>query len=83
MTLSDQLHQEDLQQDLGKLLPHTHPRAPPEGDVLEAGGVGGGFGHEALWLEVFFVGEHVSHVVGVTDAVDDVPAFGDLETLKQ
>lgn len=82
VTLGNQFHQEDLQQNFGKLLPHAHPGAPPEGDVLKPGGVSGGFGHEALGLEVFFVGEDVSHIVGVADAVDDVPAFGNLETLE-
>lgn len=82
MTLCDHLYQEDLQQDLGKFLAHTHPGSSPKWDVLEPGGVARGFGHEALWLEVFFVGEHIGHVMGVTDAVNDVPAFGNLVTLK-
>ena len=82
MTLCDHLHQEDLQQDLSELLPHAHPGAPSERDVLEPGRVGGEFGHEALGLEVFLVGEDLCHVVCVTDAVDDVPAFGNLVTLK-
>ena len=82
MTLCDHFHQEDLQQDLGELLPHTHPGAPSERDVLEPGGVSGGFGHEALRLEVFLVGEDLRDVMGVTDAVDDVPAFRNLVTLR-
>lgn len=77
------LHQEDLQQHLGELLPHAHPGAPPEGDVLEAGGVPGGAAEEALRLEVVLVGEDLRHLVGVADAVDDVPAFGDLVALKE
>lgn len=82
MTLCDHFHQEDLQQDLSKLLPHTHPGAPSKRDVLKPGGVAGGFAHEALRLEVFLVGKDLCHIVGVTDAVDDVPAFGNLVTLK-
>ena len=82
MTLGDHLHEEDLQQDFSKLFAHTHPGAPAERDVLESGGVSGRFGHEALRLEVLLVGEALRHIVGVTDAVDNVPAFGNLETLK-
>lgn len=82
MTLCDHLHQEDLQQDLCKLFPDTHSGAPSERDVLEPGGVGRRFGHEALRLEVLLVGEDLCDIMGVTDAVDDVPAFGDLVALN-
>lgn len=81
MTLSDHFNQEDLQQDLSKFLPHTHPGAPSEWDVLEPV-VSGEFGHETLRLEVLLVGEDLCHIMGVTNAVDDVPAFGNLVTLK-
>jgi len=50
---------------------------------LEPGGVGQRFGHEALRLEVFLVKEDICHIVGVTDAVYDVPAFGNLVTLNR
>lgn len=83
MTLCDHFYQKDLQQDLGELLPHTHPGAPSKRNVLKPGGVAGGFAHEALWLEVFLVGKHLCYIVGVTDAVNDVPALGNLVTLVQ
>lgn len=82
MTLCDHFYQKDLQQDLGKFLPDTHPGATSKWDVLKPGGVGGGFSHETLRLELFLVGEDLCHIVGVTDAVNDIPAFGNLVTLK-
>lgn len=39
--------------------------------------------HETFRLEVVLVGEDLRHVVGVADTVDNVPAFGNLITLKQ
>lgn len=82
MTLCYHFYQEDLQQDLGKLFPHAHPGAAAERDVVKPGRVSRGLAHEALRLEVFFVGENLGHVVGVADAVDDVPAFRNLVPLE-
>lgn len=81
VALCHHLHQEDLQQDLGKLLAYAHPGAASERDVLEPAGVARRLAQEALGPEVLFVGEHVGHVVRVADAVDDVPALGNLEAL--
>lgn len=83
MTLCYHLHQEHLQQNLGKFLPNAHPGATTKWDVLKPGGVRTRIGHEALWLEVFFVGEDLCHIMSVADTVDDVPAFGDLVTLRR
>lgn len=83
MTLCYHLHQEHLQQNLGKFLPNAHPGATTKGDVLKPGGVCARIGHEALWLEVFFVGEDLCHIMSVADTVDDVPAFGNLVTLRR
>lgn len=77
-----QLDQNDLEEHLGKLLAHAHARSSSEGDVVEPGAVLQTFRHETLGLEFFFVREDVCHVVRVADAVDDVPAFGDLVTLE-
>lgn len=76
-------HEEDLQKDLGKLFSHAHPGAPSERDVLKPAGVARGFAQEALRLEVLFVGKHLRNFVGVADAVDDVPAFGNLVALME
>lgn len=81
VALGHHLHQEDLQQDLGKLFPYAHPGAASERNVLEPAGVAGRLAQEALGTEVLFVGEHLGHVVRVADAVDDVPAFGNLVAL--
>lgn len=83
VALCHHLHEEDLQQDLGKLLADAHPGAASKRDVLEPAGVARRFAQEALGPEVLFVGEHLGHVVRVADAVDDVPAFGDLVTLRR
>lgn len=76
-------HEEDFQKDLGKLFSHTHPGAPSEWNVLKPAGVARGLAQEALRLEVLFVGKHLRNFVGVADAVDDVPAFGNLIALME
>lgn len=82
MACSHHFHQEDLEQHFGELLPDAHPGASSKGDVLEPGGVSVLAAHEAFRLEVLLVVEDLRHVMGVADTVDDVPAFGNLITLK-
>lgn len=82
VTCCGHLHQEDLQQDFGKFLAHTHPGAPSKWDVLEPRVAARKSGHETLWLEGFLVRKDLCHIMGVADTVNDVPAFGNLVSLK-
>lgn len=76
-----ELDEECFEEHLGELLSHAHARASTERDVVEPRGVLGRLAHEALWTEVLLVGENVCDVVGVTDAIDDVPSLWNLVAL--
>lgn len=76
-----ELDEECFEEHFGELFPHAHAGAAAKWDVVKARGVFGSLGHKPLRLEVLLVGESVCNVMGVTDAVDDVPALGNLVAL--
>lgn len=79
---ADQLDGQQLEDGLGQLLPDAAPCPSAEGDVVEAARSLRPAGAEALGVKAAGGALVDSRcLMGVTDAVHDAPAFGDLVAL--
>ena len=78
-----QLHCKYFEKNFCELFPYTAPEASSKWNEAKPGCVLRVRQHKAVGVEFFLVGEDVSHVVSITDAVDNIPAFGNLVSLQK
>lgn len=83
VTMPGQLHYKYFEENLCKLLPYAAPEASSEGNEAKPGCILGVWQHEPVGIKFLLVGEDVGHVVRVTDAVDNIPALGNLVSLQE
>lgn len=78
-----QLHCKYFEKNFCKLLPYTAPQASSKWNEAEPGCILRVRQHKPVRVKFILVGEDVRHIMSITDAVDNIPALGNLVALQK
>lgn len=83
VTMPRQFHSKYFEENFCELFSYTAPHASSEGNKAEPGGSFWVEHQESVRIKVFLIGKDIRHFMRITDAVDNIPALGDLVSLPK